>query len=198
MLPPGASYRGLTYGEWGAAFWQWAFSLPAEADHPFFPGGDPLKGQSGPVVFLPGVFGGDERAIEIPAGTALFFPVINAECSFIEPDPFHGEDEDEMRACAKGWMDEVSGLAVQIDGRAVKDVSAWRTESPLFELGPLPENNLLLAEAGATSDAVDAGYYLLLVPLSVGEHTVHFQGTFDAWDATVEATYHVRVLPRRR
>ena len=54
------------------------------------------------MLFLSGVGGGVTIDLTIPAGTALFFPVINAECSVIEPDPFHGDSEEELRACANG------------------------------------------------------------------------------------------------
>ena len=46
------------------------------------------EGQSGPVWFLAGTFGGlNERNCEIPAGKSILFPVINGECSYAEyPD----------------------------------------------------------------------------------------------------------------
>src|SRR5262245_39736164 len=28
VIPPNARYRGLSYGEWGARFWQAAFAIP--------------------------------------------------------------------------------------------------------------------------------------------------------------------------
>jgi hypothetical protein len=41
----------------------------------------------------------------------------------------------------------------------------------------------------------DAGYYALVPPLSVGEHTIRIQGTLDTF--MVDVTYHITVAPRR-
>ena len=52
--------------------------------------------------------------------------------------------------------------------------------------------------AGETGRSVDVGVYLLLAPLSVGEHTIHFAGTFDEFNVSIDTTYHVTVTPRHR
>lgn len=200
VLPPTAKYRGNSYGEWAALWWQAMFATPVgDFDHPFF-SGRPLPGPKG-VVFLAGQFADpDDPAvveITIPAGSPLFFPIINAECSLFEPDPFHGDDEDEMRACANDHLDNTSGRFAVIDGIPV-NVDAFRFESPLFAWGPLPEDNIVFdpGAEGVVSPAVDAGYYLLLAPLSVGEHVIEFGGTFDEFGATINTVYLVTVEPR--
>src|SRR5262249_29676986 len=138
VIPPHASYRGLTYGEWEAKWWQAAFALPVvDGKHPVFTGGA-FGGEDG-VVFLAAVFGSPaEVDVVVPSGTPLFFPVINVECSVIEPPPFHGDDEAALRACANGHIDLTSGYSVELDGKEMKNLAAYRVESPLFELGPLP------------------------------------------------------------
>jgi hypothetical protein len=197
IVPPHARPHGLSYGEWEARFWQAALSIPVEdGDHPFFSGGA-FGGDDG-VLFLTGVGGGAVVEITIPPGTPLFFPVINAECSVIEPEPFHGDDEESLRECANGHIDNTSDLFAVIDGRPVRRLDAYRTESPLFEFGPLPENNILGAPAGATSLAVDAGYYLFLAPLSPGEHVIHFGGTLDEFGFSIDTTYLITVAPKKR
>jgi hypothetical protein len=133
--------------------------------------------------------------LTIPPGTALFFPVVNTECSVIEPAPFHGDDETSLRACANGHIDNTSGRFAVIDGVPVNNLDAYRVESPLFEFGPLPENNLLGAPAGATSPSVDAGVYLLLAPLSVGQHVLRVGGTFDEFGASIDTTFIITVEP---
>jgi hypothetical protein len=203
VIPPHASYRGLTYGEWGAQWWSTVFSIPVvNGSHPVISGGA-FDGEKG-VLFLSGTGGGVTLDITIPAGTALFFPVVNSECSVIEPDPFHGDDEEELRSCANGHIDNTSGLFAEIDGVPVNnlDDDAYRVESPLFEFGPLPEDNLLEFfglddTVGATSPSVDAGVYLLLAPLSVGTHTVRFGGTFDEFGFSIDTTYNITVVPKK-
>ena len=197
VIPAGGTFRGLSYGEWGARWWSTAFSIPVvDGSHPVISGGA-FGGDNG-VVFLAGIGGGATFEITIPAGTALFFPVLNAECSVLEPEPFHGDNEAELRACANGHIDNTSGRFAVIDGVPVSNVDAYRVESPLFEFGPLPEDNLfeffgLDAPAGTTSPAVDAGVYLLLAPLRPGLHTVQFGGTFDEFGFSIDSTFHITV-----
>jgi len=203
VVPPNAKYRGLSYGEWQAKWWQAAFALPVVGgDHPLMSGGG-FGGEDG-VVFLAGTGGNPTVEVTIPAGTALFFPIINYECSVFEDPPFHGDDEESLRECANGHMDDVTELVAEIDGRSVNNLPAYRTESPLFTWGPLPEDNIFAffgvdAPAGTTSEAIDVGAYLLLAPLSVGDHTIHFRGTNSGELAgTIETTYVVHVVPKRK
>jgi hypothetical protein len=74
-------------------------------------------------------------------------------------------------------------------------------ESPPFLLGPLPENNVLGAAPGSVTLAVSDGYYILLAPLSKGEHEIHFGGAAiftveeDGFDFFfgLDITYHITV-----
>ncbi len=196
IAPPGSKPHGRTYGEWAAKWWQAAFAIPVvEGNHPLFSGGA-FGGDDG-VLFLAGASGADID-LTIPPGTPLYFPVINAECSVIEPDPFHGDDEASLRACANEHIDNTSGLFAEIDGEEVVFLDAYRTESPLFVFGPLPEDNVFGADAGTTSPSVDAGVYLFLPPLSVGEHEIRFGGTFDEFGFSIDTTYHITVAPKKK
>ena len=73
--------------------------------------------------------------------------------------------------------------------------------SPPFTYGPLPENNVpeffgFDAPPGASSLALTQGYYLMLAPLSVGPHTLHFTGTFgEPFNFTLDVTYNLTVAP---
>src|SRR4051812_33587526 len=59
IVPPGARVLGKTYGEWGAAWWTWAYRIPAATNPVSDPTGEFChEGQSGPVFFLAGNFGG--------------------------------------------------------------------------------------------------------------------------------------------
>jgi len=193
IIPPQAVYAGLSYSEWQARWWQWVFSLPA-TDNPIIPGGNVLQGQSDHVWFLAGVFGVEERSITIPPGTALFFPIVNTECSTVEAPPYHGDNEAELRACAQAFTDATSDLAAEIDGRSVLNLPAYRHQSPLFTFGPLPADNLLGMPVGTTAQSVDDGIYLLLAPLPVGEHTIHFAATVEGV-GTLDTTYFITVAP---
>jgi hypothetical protein len=90
-------------------------------------------------------------------------------------------------------------MSAQIDGREVQNLRDYRHDSPLFTFGPLPDNNFLQyfgvpAPAGTTSNSVDAGYYLMLAPLSVGDHTLHFSASFSSGFA-LDITYYITISP---
>jgi hypothetical protein len=109
VLPPDAPAYGLSYEAWTARFGQWLHSLPIASD----PGADPTGercgyGQAGPVFFL--VQAGDApaaRTCTIPAGTALLLPLLDASCTTVEPPPFFGRDETELRACTEALFTPV-------------------------------------------------------------------------------------------
>lgn len=213
VLPPHAKAFGKTYGEWSAAWWQWALSTP-ENQHPLKDSADCGAGQSGKVFFLGGTFtavpgsgpneviGTAVRDCTIPVGQAIFFPILNGECSTLEGN---GTTEAELAACAEFLADHVEDMVVTLDGRPLKNLEGYRAQSPLFEFGPLPNPNIFGLTPGATSPAVADGYYILLAPLSAGDHTIHFSGKAvftaaeDGFDLTfiLDINYNLRVLPRK-
>ncbi len=195
IIPPQAKFHGLSYGEWETKWWQAAFAIPiVGGDHPLFSGG--IFGEEKGIRFLSGVGGGPTINITIPPGTALFFPIINAECSSLEGGtPFYGGTEAEQRACANNIIDNVSGLSAEVDGRSVQNLGRYRTQSPQYTF-TLPADNILAVPGGSVGTSVDAGFYLLLAPLSVGRHTIHFTGTFDLFSFTIDTTYQITVSPK--
>lgn len=167
ILPPDGRHYGKTYGEWSAAWWQWL--APQRPGEEITCGPGPTAG---------GWFGGGPSSdvlitlvCTMPADTALFFPVIAAECSEAEGD---GTTEAELRACATELADAITVAEAIIDGGAMQDMSRYRVQSPLFTF-TLPEDNGFNARPGP-SPAVADGYWLMLAPLSVGAHTVDIHG----------------------
>jgi hypothetical protein len=194
ILPPDGSYAGRTYNDWQVLWWQTFYGTPiVNGDHPGISGG--VLGEQDGVVMLTGIGGGASLDLTILKSSALFFPIFNIESSVFEPPPFHGDDEASLRANSEGLLDQATGLFAEIDGLAV-DLTSYRFVSPLFTWGPLPSDNLLGAPAGTTSDAVDAGYYLLLTPFgSRGTHTIHFGGTIESMGFSIDTTYTLDVVP---
>jgi hypothetical protein len=200
VIPPDAKYRGLTYGEWTAEWWQALFGVPVEGgSHPLIVGGA-VEGETD-LVFLtaPVVPTGSPTAtvpVTVLSGTPLFFSIVAVECSVFEPPPFHGDDEASLRTCANDLLDLVSDVYAEVDGRSVNDLDAYRVESPLFRWGPLPANNVLGAPTGTSSDAVSSGYFLMLPPLSVGVHQVIVRATIDDFGLGVDTEFIINVEPR--
>lgn len=195
LVPVNETYAGLSYGEWEAAWWQWAFSIPATSQNPTLPGGNSALAQSGPVWFLAGAFASEVRNITVPSGVALFIPVVNVECSNFEGPPFHGDDANALAICVNGHVDNTANLAAEIDGKPVKHLEHFRVRSPMFTTGPLQDPNLLGAPKGTITQSMDAGVYLLILPFKPGPHTVHVTGTFTVLGGTIDTTYNVAVTP---
>jgi hypothetical protein len=58
-----------------------------------------------------------------------------------------------------------------------------------------PADNILGVPGGGSGEAVSDGVYLMLHPLSRGEHTLRFGGTFDDFGFSLDITYHITVAP---
>jgi hypothetical protein len=211
VFPPQSHGFGKTYGQWSAKFWDWEFSLPVD-HHPLFDTADCNAGQSGKVFFLGGTFttiqngitvtGTANRNCRVPAGKAIFFPLINNECSELEGN---GTTQDVLLPCASGPIDQVTQLEAEIDGKPVRNLRSYRALSPLFTYGPLPDDNILeffgIADTvGKTSPSVSDGYYLLLAPLSVSRHEIHYLGRLEVGNPVnfifiQDITYHLTIVP---
>ncbi len=193
ILPPNLRVQGLTYGEWSATWWQYLLAIPASEN--------PLAGNFGPDCFfaqignvglVPEVLAGDVHDLEceVPAGMPLFVHVLAAECSTLEPPPFYGGNEDELRTCASGFV--ASDVQASIDGVAVQNLSDYLIDSPLYEF-TVPEDNILGVPAGSVGQSVSYGTFLMLAPLTPGEHTIHVYGKYGE-EFTYDATFHIGVM----
>jgi hypothetical protein len=196
VVPPISRSYGMTYGEWSARWWQWAISLPADYN-PLTDTADCSTGQLGSVWFLGGAFypasNPDVRNCNVPAGKALFFPIVNTECSDLEPDPWHGDTPATRRACAKANMDppgiDPANLFAEIDGVSIQNLTQYRVMSPNFFF-TAPDPNVL-GVPGGSGQSVGDGYYLMVAPLPAGHHTIHFGGVFADW--SLDITYYLNV-----
>jgi hypothetical protein len=176
VLPPRSSFHGNTYSQWSENWWLWAFSLPVDQNPITTNGAAPCSnGQTDHVWFLVGVGGPTTIHCTVPPGTALFFPIVNTECSSLESFPFHGGTPEERSACAKSFIDAVTDLAVIIDGKAIHNLTAYRVQSGDFDF-TVPADNILTGGGPDSGQSSADGYYLLLAPLSAGTHTIRIVG----------------------
>jgi len=178
ILPAGSTPYGKTYGQWAAAWWQWAMSVPADrnpltdATGEFFG-----EGQSGPVWFR-GTFGSSsERVSTMPAGKALFMPVYNwifgsgvFDCDPTVPGVIC--DVEALRAAAARNTEAATILDVTSDDVPVTNVRAYRASSPQPFSITYPEDSVVGVDAGTYFPQVTDGYWLMLAPLSKGQHTI--------------------------
>jgi hypothetical protein len=192
VLPPSAQPYGATYSEWAAKWWQWALTQPASTNPIIDDTGELCgQGQSGPVWFLAGSFGGSvTRSCTVPAGEALLVPILNLGYFAFLSDP----PEQRTEAFVRGQVTAVENattLTAMIDGQAVPDISRYLEKSVLFSI-MLPADNLFgLPEGFVLDPCVDEGYYIVVPPLSVGAHTIHFAAGFDSF--AIDVTYELTV-----
>ena len=139
--------------------------------------------QSGPVFYLVGVgtFNSPPitRKCTVPAGKALFFPILNTIWGAGQGDcdptvPGIACNLAVLRGLAAGSMDSVTLKAV-IDGEPVDNLRQQRVQSPVLTV-TFPADSTG-APKGTYTPNVSDGYWLLLSPLSAGrQHTIYFKG----------------------
>ncbi|MCC6488482.1 MAG: hypothetical protein IT364_13375 [Candidatus Hydrogenedentes bacterium] len=211
ILPPQSTPYGLTYGDWVAEWWTWAVSIPA-AENPILDetGQFAAVGQSGPVWFLAGTFGESaSRVVTVPRGKALFFPIFNSlwwapddldDASWLAGELGYDASamtaEELIRLIANYQVDFATSMSVTIDGVPITGLDAYRAEScptPLTDTDLLDD---LGAEISQPNFAIGAGYWLLVAPLPVGEHTIQFAVESDNpvfGPFTLDVTYDITV-----
>jgi hypothetical protein len=218
IAPPQSHPHGKSYAEWSAEHWKWVYSLPVD-HHPLFDTADVGAGQPFKHVwFLGGTYTATpdangnivavaNRNVTIPEGTALFFPITDVEASVLEGN---GTTEAELRGTAQYLEDHARDLTCTVDGRVVRHLDNYRMESPLFTIGPVPDNNVFQATgvpapAGTTTPSVSDGVFVMVEPLCTGRHTIHFTGSLvftlaqDGFDFTFsqDITYDLKVKADR-
>jgi hypothetical protein len=157
VLPPNADAYGQTYGEWNASWWQWAASLGFDLDAPCD------TNQFWKAWFLAGNFGGTSvRECTVPAGTPLFFPVINV--AYL-PDP--GETEDDSRQAVNDYLDGVIALSCTVGGVPLQNLWAYRAVAPGYFGLTFPDGWVL-------EPVLAGGYSVLLAPLPPGTYEIRF------------------------
>jgi hypothetical protein len=197
-LPPNSDAFGTGYAELAADWLEWAMAIPA----PTNPIGDPdgafaAIGQSGKVWFMAGNFGGTTtRTVTVPAGAALFFPIVNyfwVNTPEYGDDPWSPAQEKLAREYLAANIDTAYGVSLEIDGRPVPNVDSLRVKSAVGEC-TVPDDNIFgIPFAPVPHECVADGYWALLPPLSAGSHTIRFAGGIAAAAFSLDVTYHVTV-----
>ncbi len=181
VYDPAETVFGMSYGEWSASWWQYALAFQNGASPiPDTTGQFCNSGQGGPVFFLAGAWETVERSCTVPAGKAIFIPLINVECSSVEPDPFYGPDGQKARACAAVYADGIglNTLKLTVDGRKLSGLEKYRVQSSYYSF-VMPATDNYLGVVGPTSGwSLSDGYWVMLKPLSPGTHVIHFEGAF--------------------
>jgi hypothetical protein len=180
IFPPGGKPYGLTYAEHIKNFWKWSLAIPAK-DNPI---NDPTgvkcsNGQSSTnlSVFYLGYNNGgiSQRTCKVPAGKALFIPVMQVEKSDKEAP---NSSVQQLDLSAKKDQDSVNSLYLKINDKEYKyqDLVKYRTHTDAFDV-VFPDNAIFGVLKGGSSKAVADGFYIITEPLAKGTYTIQFKSS---------------------
>jgi hypothetical protein len=206
VFPPTSQPYGADMATWGERATQWVYGQPLASSPLFDPtGANCAVGQEGPVWYVariagPPVFSG-ERSCTIPHGKAILLYIGAAVDTYPCPpefgfEPAPGQSLYEFLAAdAKAVLDTVDFLEVSIDGAQLRDVMSYRFASDdLFTItGDLSLQAVLdPCITGSPQPAVVDGFFMIVKPLTRGEHTIVVHGT-NTFGHDKRFTYHLTI-----
>lgn len=196
VLPPDSTVAGHDLAWYAMDWWQWAFSMPTDQS-PVRDTGGHLCGvnQRGPVWYLAGGFGSAQihRECIVPPEKFIFFPIIT---TMVTTMPEQTQTCEEVRAQTAENNDRYVYLAVELDGIPVPDLLQTRiAPKACFDLARRAPPAL---EKRSFFPTATDGFWLMLPPLSAGEHHLSFRAFYTndgaAWgDAIQNITYDLQV-----
>jgi hypothetical protein len=183
-----SSPYGISLPMWTTKWWQWFISIPNN-QHPFADTtGDKCgTNQEGPVWYLTGSAGNVVRNCVIPSDKAIFFPILNTECSYSESPEL--KTEKDLRKCAVTSNNNADLKAI-LDNRLIKSIDKYRVTSPLFNV-TYPSDPVFPTNSNF-SQAVSDGWFIMLEPLKPGSHQLKFAASQPMPSTTaMNVTYNI-------
>jgi hypothetical protein len=176
--PPAVAVPENKLGDNLGAVWEAVLETPT-AQNPFG-GGSPCVDLGGVVApFAP--LGTTSLTCTVKPGTKVFIAAESSECSTVEPPPFFGANEADLRACARAADAGFEVPTISVDGTPVSTIEV---ESGLLSVD-LPTTNIL-GVPPQQAFSVAHGWVALLHPLTPGTHEIrlHVEGT-DAFGTAI-------------
>jgi hypothetical protein len=203
IAPIASKPQGQTYGRWAVEWQQWLYGIPA-AVNPLTDSTGAFcdQRQVGEVWFLVGSTSTTpvSRNCHIPAGKSLFFPLINTGYGAFLNDPADTRTEAYVRAA--GSCSLPASINVKIDGVKVRNPNRYFTgssgsQSPFFNIQLSPNNLYGFDETVVPelvfSPSAEQGYYLFVLPLTTGSHTIHWTASGCTPGNSLDITYNLTV-----
>lgn len=198
---PAEEPYGSSYASWCEAWVKFIYSIPCNV-HPLAESADNKTepDQVGPVYFLAGTLGGTiERTVNITEGKGIFFPVLNYVASY--PCPYAGSRpapgqslKDFLVRNANVMVDQGTLMSVTLDGVRISDLFPFRFTTELFYFQALPELTCLdPCVTGELQPGVADGYWIMLRPLSPGQHKLNYKGSYPKLGWAIDVTYLIDV-----
>jgi hypothetical protein len=219
IVGPKENFGGLSYGEWIAEWTKWLHS----EDPDTFLGGNLLylrgnvdykpvgtKGDSPRFINPKAIYDrtGEKREI-ISEGIAIFVPIITT--SLFIGDVYEGtvlKNEQDLRYCVNKDTDEIRKMWAVIKktgnkkaSKLVKNLEAYRFESPLFKLS-IPKNSALtkrmeMPVKPGVYEAITAGYFVMIRSLPASTYRIIFGGE-GMGSYTTNSVYDIEVSKRKK
>jgi hypothetical protein len=180
ILPPGGKPYGLPYAQQIMNFWKWSIGIPAKDNPVNDPTGEKCaagQNSSSPLFYLSFNNGGfSQRTCKVPAGKALFIPVLESEISQKE-SPKSITDQDLSKAAATD-AGSVNSLYLKIGDKEYnyQDLLKYRTHTDAFNLN-FANNGLFGITQGGPTRAVADGFYVMTEPLAKGTYPIHIKAS---------------------
>ena len=102
--------------------------------------------------------------------TAIFVTVAGGSCSTVEPPPYFGRTENELRECVTAVSEEIAEYSIAVNGQAVSDLDDYWTTTPLFTI-VFPEDNMVDIEPGV-ANAMSEAISIIIAPPPPGEYVI--------------------------
>ena len=184
FLPPNAKAHGHTLTDLSVEWNIWALGTPGDVN-PLLANRCEQSSFDKKIWFMPVSLGGDyEVDCQVPSGAFLVITPGGWFCDIAEAG---GSSDAALRSCVVNGFALLTKVEVALDGRAAKHLDRYIVTTPRFEL---PGPNLLTEDP---TSAMNKSYFLIVKPLSRGEHTLRMYDEFGSLDFTAGVTINVTV-----
>lgn len=195
IVAPGSIVEGKSIANWTGDWWNWVVK-EGFATNPLTDttGAFANLNQTEPVFFLAGNLGDSTpfvRNFTVPTDKYLLLPIVN----YVFWAPEDGATENDIRNRSKTNVDSTTALKFELDGTLLANPTSYREASPVggftLNFGPL------LNEIGLSNMprlAVSDGYWVMLEPLSAGNHTIRISAT-QPGEFTTDITLNITAVP---
>ncbi len=202
-----SSPYNTTYADWAAKWWQWYVSVPKthspnNLDYPNHIQNQTcsvLQDPSSPVFFLFTPYVEEkvaDRTCDIPQGKAILIPIVSGEMDTGDPTLRENSTKGLEDTATSGNDNAV--ISVTLDGSKLDfdQDQKYRILTKPFEIN-LPQHNIWEEkEKPGKYTGVAEGYFLLLKPLTTGNHTLYYEagtGEPNPNQYAQSVTYHLNV-----
>jgi hypothetical protein len=178
-------------------WWKWFLITPA-ATNPGVDESGRFADENQPseyVWFLAGKLGSETQSIPrrsciIPSSRSILFPVINCEVNPIECPELSTERD--LMEYVRTDENKIVRKDCFLDGKRIP-VQRVKSEPDVFEAQIHPENPFGGRQGGYAPVAAD-GYWIFLMPLPAGKHSLVFSGSCENGRLNSGAYYDLRIV----